>query len=126
MGILGANQRFPLKIVSICAPQARKKMEISKPYFQISLKFEKSQNHILNFRENMKNLKTLMQDSKLEFSKSQNHESQGVTPRGVPDLVSFGQIQCNLQWEINGNSPKIWKPQSRWGMPVWGDLKSKF
>ena len=45
-------------------------MEISKPYSQISLKFEKSQNNILNFRENMKNLKTLMQDSKLEFSKS--------------------------------------------------------
>ena len=52
-------------------------LEISEPYFQISLKFEKSQNRILNFRKNMKNLKTLMQDSKLEFSKSQNHESRG-------------------------------------------------
>ena len=65
------------KNASICAPQARFFLEISKPYFQISLKFEKSQNRILNFRKNMKNLKTLMQDSKLEFSKSQNHESRG-------------------------------------------------
>ena len=42
-------------------------LEISEPHFQISLKFEKSQNRILNFRKNMKNLKTLMQKSKLEL-----------------------------------------------------------
>ena len=42
---------------------------------------------------------------------------KGLSPRGVTDLVSFEQFQCNLQWENpQKSSQKVNDPQSRRGI----------
>ena len=67
---------FPLKFIKLRAAGA-KKMKISKPYFQLSMKFEKSQNPFFNFPKILKNLKTPMPDLEFGFSKSQKLELRG-------------------------------------------------
>ena len=48
---------FPLKFIKLRAAGA-KKMKISKPYFQLSMKFEKSQNQVFKILKILKTLKT--------------------------------------------------------------------
>ena len=44
---------FPLKFIKLRAAGA-KKMKISKPYFQLSMKFEKSQNQVFKILKTLK------------------------------------------------------------------------